>query len=305
MAARMAPGGIPERLQLCSDWYHLGGVWDEAYDRLPAAEAGSELGRLAEMTVKIIRTFRVPSAGLLSPSSPFNAALGDIAERLHQMTTPVQRHRIIDGQQDWLVSMAWETACKTRTRLPSLPDYTAQRLYTVGGTAFTVWLETLDGVEVPEEEWDSPPVRALTEIAGLIVAFDNDLYSYAKDLWYQRNRGVLPLNCVDVLAAHLGCSVPAALDQVVHMRDRFMCLFLALRSQLTRRASSELARYLAGLGHFIRANIDFGNVSARYTNPDGSSPDAVRSPLQISDAPSDASLNPVDISHIAWWWQQL
>lgn len=305
MAARMAPSGIPERLQLCSDWYHLGGVWDETYDRLPTAEVGRGLGRLAEMTAKIIRTFRVPAAGLLPPSNPFNAALADIAERLHRMTTPVQRHHIIDGQQDWLVSMAWEAACKAHTRLPSLPDYTAQRLYTVGGTAFTVWLETLDGVEVPDKEWDSPSTRALTEIAGLIVAFDNDLYSYAKDLWFQRHRGVTPLNCVNVLAADLGCSIPTALDQAVRMRDRLMCLFLALRTQLAHRANSDLDHYLTGLGHFIRANIDFGNASARYSNPDGNSPHATQSPLHVSDTPLETSLKPLDIPHIAWWWQQL
>src|SRR3954451_9396858 len=110
------------------------------------------------------------------------------------MTTPVQRHHIIDGQQDWLVSMAWEAACKTHERLQSLSDYTAQRLYTVGGTALTVWLETLDGVEVPDKEWGPPSTRALTEFARLIVAVYNDLYSYAKDLWFERHRGVLPLN---------------------------------------------------------------------------------------------------------------
>ena len=305
MAARMAPDGILERLQLCSDWYHLGGVWDEGYDRLPAAEAARGLGQLAEMTVKIIRTFRVPAAGLLPPPDPFNAAIGDIADRLHRMTTPVQRHRIIDGQLDWLVSMAWEAAGKARTELPSLPDYTAQRLYTVGGTAFTVWLEALNGLEMPDKEWDSPSTRALTEIAGLIVAFDNDLYSYAKDLWFHRHRDVLPLNCISVLAADLGCSVPEAIDRAVRIRDRFMCLFLSLRSQITPRASSDLEGYLIGLGHFIRANIDFGNASARYSNPDGSSPHTTRSPLHISDTPSDPSLEPVGIPHIAWWWQQL
>jgi hypothetical protein len=305
LAARMAPHGIPEHLQICTDWFHLAFVWDEFYDRLPTAKAGGGLAQLAELAVKVIRTLRVPGAALLSDSSPSCVALRDLAERLHGMSTPVQRHRIIDGQQDWLSAVAWEVASQTRTELPSLADYTAQRLYTVGGTAFTGWLDFLNGIEVSGKEWDAPAVRALTEISGIIVAVDNDLYSYAKDLWFQQRHGVLLLNYVSVLAAHSGCSAPEALDHAVRMRDRLMCLFLILREQIARRASSDLNRYIVGLGHFIRANIDYGNVSLRYRNPDGRSPNATQSTMRFSDAPSDASLEPIDVPHIAWWWEQL
>jgi hypothetical protein len=305
LACRMAPDGIPEHLQICADWFHLAFVWDEFYDRLPAAKAGGGLAQLAELAVKVIRTLRVPGAALLPESSPTSVALHDLAERLHRMSTPVQRRRIIDGQQDWLSAVAWEVASRSGTELPSLADYTAQRLYTVGGTAFTGWLDFLNGIEVSGNEWDAPAVRALTEISGIIVAIDNDLYSYAKDLWFQQHHGVLLLNYVSVLAAHFDCSVPAALEEAVRMRDRLMCLFLRLREQIARRASIDLNCYITGLGHFIRANIDYGNASLRYRNPDGRSPNATQSTMQFCNEPSDASLDPISIPHIAWWWGQL
>jgi hypothetical protein len=70
LAARMAPDGIPERLQICTDWFHLAFVWDEFYDRLPTATAGGGLAAIAELAVKVIRTLRVPDAALPPDGAP-------------------------------------------------------------------------------------------------------------------------------------------------------------------------------------------------------------------------------------------
>ncbi|GAB2809496.1 terpene synthase family protein [Streptomyces daliensis] len=303
--ARMTPAGDRERMQVFADWAHLSLLFDDLYDALPDASASTALCDFTGTAVKVMRTFEAPEASLMPDDSPFTAPLRDLARRTHRIATPVQLRRMVEAQRLWLSCVAWEIACKPRAHLLGLNDYIVLRMGTVGGTATSSWIEILNGTEAPDHEMDSPLVRALAESAGLIVGMDEDLYSYGKDLWHQRHDGTPLLNFVGVTAHELGCTHEKALLEVAAMRNQLMCLFLALRDRALRHAGPALTRYVTDLGHYIRANADWGTSAGRYRNPDGRSPDAVSIRHEWTDDAPDFSGEPLPLPAIAWWWHQL
>ncbi|GAA3433970.1 terpene synthase family protein [Kutzneria kofuensis] len=107
----------------------------------------------------------------------------------------------------------------SRDVTPSLNDYAHMRQHTAGGLATTSWIEIVDGAEIPAAELDSPAVRALSELAFTIAAWDDDLFSYGKETWFARRE--TPSNCklnlIDIVALERGYSVEAALVESVEL----------------------------------------------------------------------------------------
>lgn len=151
--------------------------------------------------------------------------------------------------------------------MPGLDDYLSMRLHSAGGEPTYAMLEIANGIDVPAVEMDSPAVCALTEMAILVAALDNDRHSYAKEA----DRGQTDQNIVTVLMAQDALSPEQALHKAVALRDSVLERFLALRAEVSRRSSADLRRYLDDLGHGIRGNIEWGlrvpAISASATPP--------------------------------------
>ncbi|MER7918706.1 MULTISPECIES: glutamate dehydrogenase [unclassified Streptomyces] len=301
--SRLTPEADHERMQVFVDWAHLSLLFDDSYDLLSPVAAHHARAGFAPIAVKIMRTFEAPRSAVLSDTSAFTPALHDLAHRTHAITTPVQLRRMIEAQRIWLTCVAWEIEQKTTPTPPDLNDYIVLRMGTVGGLASSSWIEILNNTQAAETDMASPPVRALAEAAGLIVGIDQDLYSYGKDLWHQQHDGTPLLNIVHVLAHAYGYSAEEALTEAVILRNHVMALFLTLRSRILPTADPHLARYVTGLGHYIRGTADWGLHVERYRNPDGHSPNAIQIHHAFTDTPPSDTFAPVPPG-IAWWWDQ-
>jgi hypothetical protein len=166
-------------------------------------------------------------------------------------------------------------------------------------------LEIANGAEVPAREMDSPAVCALTEMAILVAALDNDRHSFAKEA----SRRQAEQNIFAVLMRQYGSSSARAVEDAVALRDRVLRRFLALRDRVLPRASGELRRYLTDLGHGIRGNIEWGLRVPRYLSLSSvaTGPGEVTPPAHIpwADRPLDPSDEPVLLPSVAWWWDDL
>jgi hypothetical protein len=120
----------------------------------------------------------VPTAG----DDVFAPALHDIADRFRQLGTPVQFQRFVAAHRGWLTGVAWQIANQARGRLPDLDDYVTMRLHSAGGEPTLAMLEIANRQEIPAAEMDSPAVRALTEMAILVMSLDNDRHSLIREL---------------------------------------------------------------------------------------------------------------------------
>jgi hypothetical protein len=247
------------------------------------------------------RVIEVPDAPVLE-DNPWAAGLRDLRQSLERYATHTQMSRWVAAWRRYFFGLGWETLHRSQGTLPSLNEFIAMRMAgTVGMELLTTMSDIADGYELPTADLEKPAVRALTEMTWLLVALDNDLYSYHREALLQGNG----LNTIDVIAHADTCSAEEAIPKVVAMRDRVMCLFLRLRDQVREDAGWELNRYLDSLGQWVRAHIDWGLASPRYLMPLGvTSPSETwaKLPTTYASDPTDDNPQSLPIPAIAWWW---
>lgn len=300
--ARITPAADPERLQLAARWCYWGFAFDDA--RCDNGPASVRTGAFVDLASRSMLALMTPGKAELGIDDPFVAALADIAEGFRGISTPTQLRRWTEAHRGWLLATAWQVAGVEARTAPGLADYVAMRLNSCAGEPTTAMIEIVNAEPVPAVEMDSPAVRAATEAARLVAAFDNDLVSAGKERRLEQGAS----NIVDVLARTYAVPLPDAVVRATALRDRVMVLFLALCDRIGRTAGVELASYLDGLGHTIRGNIEWSLRVPRYT----SDATAVQHPGSgraltpgWADQPSDASLQPIGLPAISWWWDQL
>ncbi|RJL32893.1 hypothetical protein D5H75_14750 [Bailinhaonella thermotolerans] len=293
--ARFAPHADEERLLPAALWVYWGFAFDDA-----RCDAGRFSGRPAEflpMAQRIQRALELPGP---SGDDPYGRALADIAGRFRALATSAQVWRFRVAHQAWLTGVAWQIANEARGRLPDLDDYITMRLHSAGGEPTFAMLEIADGEEVPDAEMTSPAVRALTEMAILVAALDNDRHSLAKEL----GRGHTDQNVYTVLMRWEGLSLAEAARRASGLRDRVFVRFLRLREATRPRLSAPGRRYLDGLAYGIRGNAEWGLRVPRYVSR-GADPGADDDgAITWADRPADDRDEPLPVATAAWWWDR-
>ncbi|WP_207957701.1 terpene synthase family protein [Streptomyces sp. YIM 98790] len=298
---RIMPHAPANRLQLAVDWCVLMFTFDDMHcDEGPAS---SDPAAFTGLAMRILRALEVPGAAVDTPGEPFLAAAADLARRGRAMGTATQARRVVDAHRSWFLGVLWEFGQRLRDSSPCLDDYAHIRRYTAGGEATLCWAEIIDGAQIPDRELDAPVVRALTELALTAAAFDDDLFSYGKELWLAAREPRPPccrLNLPDILAAERGLPTERALAEAVRLCNQLTLRFLQLRDRALAGAPEPLRRYVDHLSCLIPGNLEWGLRAGRYTNPDGRHPGAVRTTASFTETAPPAGAPP--IPSIAWWW---
>jgi Terpene synthase family 2, C-terminal metal binding len=288
LATYMTPQARGDLAQALSDYDAWAWAANERVDE--AADTGrfiAELGRWE-------RIMRSPGSWP-ETTAPLEASLADAFGRLRRLMSPVQWQRFSLGQGAWLYHMGWEMSLLQRGPL-TVNDYLAMRIGAAGVYAAASYVDTAEGIELSEQEWAHPLVRAAAEAGILVGAFDNDRYSDLRD----RNARARKSNIMRAVAhEHPDWTFRQVVDEVVATRDRIMVLYLTLRQQILADASVDLHRYVTGLDQFISGNIKLAATAARYLLA------GTHYQPTLTDKPSDDRLEPLPIPTIAWWWEQL
>ncbi|MEU3553404.1 terpene synthase family protein [Streptomyces fragilis] len=299
------PDADAERLQMAVDWTYTMFVFDDfACDEESPEDAFSFL----DLAVRVVRTLETPTAGLLPPENLFTGPVVELAERLHRLASATQRRRLVDAHLSWYLGVAWERAARGQRSMPNLNEYLHTRLLYVAGFPTLAWFQVSEGSDIPDQEINAPAVHALTEMAAMVAAIDDDLFSYGKELWYAARRPARTepvLNLVALHQARYGCTPQDARRRAVALRDRILARFVEVRDLVLPAASEPLSRYVSNLTCLIRGNYEWGIRAARYTDPDGRHPGAVRvATCPVADVPS-ATGAPPEAPSIGWWWHAL
>ncbi|WP_051714436.1 terpene synthase family protein [Nocardia rhamnosiphila] len=286
--ARMAPHGCADRLQIASDWAYWGFAFDDRFDRGPLSK---DLGGFVSYATEIVRVLEAPGS-VLRETDPLVSSLVDISARFTACVTPVQHRRWVQAHRAWLFGVCAEMSATTT---PSVDEYLAIRINNAAGEIVTVSTELVNAYEPPAAESELPRVRALTEMARVLAALDNDLHSHPKTVALNETN---QHDLLTVIAARHACGPDEAIARAVRLRDRIMCRFLRAGTR-TSGLSTDTRRYLQGLRHVVRGNLDWALDVERY-RVDGRS---VADCFTIDDSPTDSSPDPPGISSIDWWWQ--
>jgi hypothetical protein len=286
--ARFAPDGIPANILTAALWVYWGFIFDDAKcDAGPYRANTSAFLTLAGQAQRAIETS-------VRPDEPYAAALHDIGVRMRTQVTPTVFRRFVDAHRHWLYCVAWQIGNEAAGWMPTLAEYLTMRIGSAGGPPTIELLEIANGIEVPSREFDSPAVRALTEMTQLTASLDNDLHSFRKEIVESQTAQ----NIISVLCHHERLSVADALDTAVSIRDRVMVRMLALRDQVRPTASEELQTYLDGLGHAVRGNNDWAGSVPRYFS-------GGQLRIDFCDQPHPRNREPLPFPSVSWWWDRL
>lgn len=304
LAARAHPDEDPERVQFMADLVHWT-IFDDAVvdgDSTHIVETDArDAGGFAALGVKLVRMLEAPDAPLL-PRSPWVAALMDLRRRLAALATPAQVQRWVGAFREYLLAAAWkQTAQKTR-RLPGLADYVTLRTPDGGVQLYLTLADVIGGYHLDDEQLAHPQVRALTEMALTLIAWDNDLFSHYKETLTEQPC----INLVDVIAAERRCTLAEAVPRATAMRDAVMLRYLAVRDGVAPRHPAPVQRYITCLDRWIAANIDMSAGSYRYINPLHRPADEVpwvTLPADRAASASPGSAAPLAFPGISWWWR--
>ncbi len=305
-AALALPHGRGEGLRLAADYV----FWLFTFDDMYCDERVHEmsLDAFVQFVSKLTRIVEAPTARILT-DDPWAEGLRDIRLRMERTATPVQLARWVEEQRKYLFGLIWETANRLEGRIPPVDDYVTMWLNASACGASVMFVDISAGYEVSADDMADSRVRALTEMANAIIAWDNDLISFNKESYRQHRYGYPQIqNLVSVLTSG-GRSVEAASAEAVRMRDRVMTLFLRVADEVRADASPELDRYVYGLGEWIRGYLAWAMSTGRYLDPrnptDRIAADPVTMPGTWKERASDDRLDPLPLPAITWWWDQL
>ncbi|MDQ8700909.1 selina-4(15),7(11)-diene synthase [Streptomyces sp. LHD-70] len=291
-SARILPEGREEVVSLLSDFVlWLFGVDDGHCEE---GELGRKPGELSGYLSRLLRVAQNPEAPMLL-DDPLADGLRDLRRRVDRYGTAGQAARWVDALREYFFSVVWEASHRTAGTVPDLDDYTLMRLYDGATSVVLPLLEMGHGYELQPHERDNTRVRAAAELASFIITWDNDIFSYHKEAG---GKDEFWLNALRVLERERGITPEAALDLAISQRDRATNLFLLLGERLRADASPQLRQYLDSLACFIRGAQDWGITSVRYTTPH----DPARFPDAFRRTPVDASLEPLGIAAVDWWF---
>jgi hypothetical protein len=293
-AARILPEGREEVVSILADFV----IWLFGVDdgHCEEGELGRRPGELSGALSRLLRVAQNPEAPILT-DDPLAMALRDLRHRITEHATSGQTARWVDALREYFLSVVWEAHYRSTETIPDLNDYTLMRIYDGATSVVLPLLEMGHGYELHPGERDYTPVRAVAEMASFIITWDNDIFSYHKE----SRSSHYYLNALRVLEHERGLTPDEALTVSIAQRDRVTILFQRVCGELLATATPQLKQYLSSLGSFIRGAQDWGISSHRYITPD----DPADLPSTFTDTPTDASLTPLDIPVISWWWNLL
>ncbi|MDO0936479.1 hypothetical protein QQY66_34030 [Streptomyces sp. DG2A-72] len=289
LGARILPRATDLRLaQFATDQIMWLCAFDDSF-----CDEGTYRRDPARMAFLVADMMRTAETGQPRTEHPVMVALADLRRRLNCDSSPVQRSRWVHALRAYLCYQVWEAGHRAHGTVPDLPAYLIARISNGAMPVCAAALDIAGGYEVPGPEMESPAIRALSEMCGETVGFDNDIISY----WKEALRADDGINLIDVLARTYRLPLGEALREAVALRDRVLAQYLRLRDQVLPTVTEPTRCYIADLDAWIRGNLDWGMASHRYLNPEN--------PASLPTAPVAAAPTCTDTSPIpgitSWW----
>ncbi|MFE0063132.1 hypothetical protein [Streptomyces sp. NPDC059003] len=153
---------------------------------------------------------------------------------------------------------------------------------------------------MPAEVREREEVRALTDMTAVLLAWDNDIYSYAAEI----DKHVEEINLVTSLAHHWSLDSHEAITQAVNMRNQVMRCYEQVRAKYPATGDEALERYLTGLDKLIRGHLDWALERTRRYSSEQVELTALTLTEKLPSRAADFA-QPVELPTLRWWWNLL
>jgi hypothetical protein len=267
IASRMAwmvggffPSAGVEELSLAADYISWAFALDDLGDE-------TELGKDPIALAGLFETFDAVFDGpARAGESAQVSGLRDIMNRLSRLATSEQLSAFRAGNQAYFGGMLWEANNRAGNWVPNESSFLMLRPAAGAVPPFMALVEPLERLQLSSSVRKHPHVQELTQLAGGILCWTNDVLSYEKE----RAQSDVH-NLAIVYEVQRGLAAGAALAQAVAFHNAEVDGFLARAAALPALDSDcddELERYLDVLRSMIRVTRDWTLGSSRYADGD-------------------------------------
>jgi hypothetical protein len=298
LAGRLFPEGSTMAVEVLAK-YHL---WGFAFDDLIENLAANQLVRVVDEHGRLMRMLDVPPR-VMRDGDPHAVSFREIYEWFAQLASPAVLRRWIGQTRVFQAGVVWGCVYRYVDAIPNPDSTTIIRMQDAGGGGYgTGLVELAGGFEMPEEELTRDDVQVLTDITHVLLAWDNDIYSYSAEVANE----VEQINLVTALAVHGSPTTHQALTQAIQMRNRAMWCYLEHRKRLRSPEDRSTRRYLQGLDHLLRGNLDWGiGLTRRYDTTDPTAPTLALHEEPATQIDGCNLTEPIELPSIRWWWDTI
>ncbi|GAA0449119.1 terpene synthase family protein [Streptomyces olivaceiscleroticus] len=218
----------------------------------------------ARNILKFTQILREPDrlpGGIPEGEVKYHAGLQDLAQRWRRMVPSEQMLRWRAGIEEYFMATGPEVIYQTLQTQPTLEEYISLRESSVlQRSACFVIVEMSGQAPLPGHLFCEPRVQRIARTASRIIAWTNDILSGPRELLWPG-----ALNLIAALAEEYDCTYQEALDLAAHMHTEETRIFLNLVDEERRRGCDpRIDRYLTGIAHWIRGNLDWSRTTNRY-----------------------------------------
>ncbi|MYY04392.1 MULTISPECIES: terpene synthase family protein [unclassified Streptomyces] len=271
-AAGIHPDATPDELDLSSGWLAWGTYGDDWFPVVHGRSRDLAGARLANERLSLF----MPLDGS-APPEPVNAlerGLGDLWQRTTGPMDDAGRRAFRKSVEDMTESWLWELANQAQNRIPDPVDYVEMRRMTFGSDLTMSLCRVGHGRKVPQEIYESGPLRSLENAAADYAALLNDLFSYQKEIEYEGevHNGVL------VVQNFFGVDYPTGMAVLYDLMKSRLRQFLHVAEhelpvlyddfELDAEARETLAGYVQELKHWLAGILIWHRGCRRYREED-------------------------------------
>lgn len=277
LLGRCHPEAAKEELELIVDFAVWLFLWDDQFDnRVDEQLARPEWIRQQNMLARDILRGATPEVD----AAPLLWILADIRERLSARMPSEWLQRFIGHCEEYFEGTVWESETRQAGIHPDVQSYVLMRRMTSGVHMVVDLIELAEGIHLPEAVLAHKSIQQMITATNDVVAWSNDIFSLASDM-----QDVGHLNLVLSLREHVHPELEDAVASAAKMHDAEVSRFVKLAQGLPSFGEHDaaVARFVRGLGLWMRANYDWSILTGRYTEPEAApSVDMGRRPLVLS-----------------------
>ena len=246
-----------EQLQIAADWISWLFLMDDHVD-----EAG--IGRDVEQLTQLHNRFVAVLQGDEPTAADWHLthALSELRGRMLNYADTTWLRRFSRHAELYFHANCWEASNRESGLTPTLETYYVARRFTGAVYACFDLIQITDKVHLPFYVLHHPVVEEITSVANNLICWCNDILSYTKEM----QQGDVH-NLVLIVQHEQQVSLSDAVIQAVAIHNTETDRFMSLIDELPHfgvAIDGDLAHYVIGLQHWIRANLDWSRTALRY-----------------------------------------
>jgi 5-epi-alpha-selinene synthase len=257
MAAKTYPYCQLEELKIGNDWLSWLFIWDDQCDLSDLKEQPELLKDFHQRFIEILN-----GAKLTKQDIPLAYALNDLRQRMLEKASLKWLDYFICGFGNYLRGCIEEAIDRVEGIVPNIETYTQLRRLSAGADIALPLVELCNHLTIPVFLRNHNVFRQINQMTNNLLGWSNDIFSVFREMATGHVHNL-------VLVLHYQQQLPLekSIKLAASMHDQEVRSLMLLEASLPyfgEELDAELAKYISGMHAWIRGNIDWYSLTARY-----------------------------------------